>query len=633
MFCLTPQGVQAFKEKLKNGEITPEKLNDMTSEERRNFFKDFLGEPTAIKVNELVESKLLLKNQQKGLITAVKQLFGEKTPVARDAVSKIMRMERYLKPEDADKYMTDLVNKKLGSKVTPEEAEKLFDLAKLANDALKARTDDPKSMTDYGMKLMDLTDYANSLKPQGNPFKDFRQWMGLPQSALTSILHLSAPFVQGYGMIATKEWWQGWPKMIDYLTRANAYKELNGYIIGHPDYKLAVNAKLGLTKIGDKLNLREETMFSSLLEHVPGLKIPVKASNRAFTGFCNYLRFTRFTNLLDGARMSGAEVTPKLARDIARTVNDFTGRGAIGKDDQYANVAPALNTLFFSPRGISATIGMFDPMKYIKADPFARQTALKQLTGMVIATGTILELAHIAGAQVSMNPTSNDFLKFKFGKTEFSPAGRNESYLRFWARMLTGIKTNQEGITKELGVGFGTPTRGDLMISFLRGKLAPVASIIADAIWHKDMSGEKFNIAGEGGQSANRTELFNKFVPITMQDYINMAINDPNNLKAIIASPLATFGMQMESQPPQDWHSSDSAEIKQFRQTVGEDTFKQANKEYDDKVDQLHEDIKGDENYKNMSDEEKNRYIINQKSQIKNDIFDEYNFTYERGSK
>lgn len=633
-FCLSPKAVELLKGKFTSGEITPEKLNDMDSAQRRGYFAEFLGEPTATKVNELIESKLLLKNQQQGLITAAKKLLGEGTPDHRDAVSKISKMEGLLKPEDSQKFLTDLVSKKLGSEVTVEQAGTISDLAKTASASKEILDQDPRNLdkiVDYGRKYQDLLDYANSLKPQGNPWTDLKQWIGLPQSALTSILHLSAPFVQNFGMIGTKAWYEGFPKMIEAMKSPQAYKDLNAYIMAHPDYKTAMAAKLGITKLTDKMSTREEAIQSSLLEHIPGVKIPVKASNRGFAAYNNYVRFTRFTQLLDAARLTGQEITPEVARDIARVVNNFTGRGALGKDDRYADLSPLANLAFFSTRGISATMGMLNPLTYLKGTPVARMAALKQLTGMVIATGTILELAHMAGANVNLtDPKADDWLEFKFGKTSFNPAGRVQSYIKLLARLLTNQKTSKDGVSYELGKGFGAETRQDLLVNFFRGKLAPVAGAIADAMAGKDMSGEKFNIAGEHGEPFNRTELFNKFTPITVQDYIKMAMDDPNNLKAIIASPLAIFGMQMKTEEPNDWSNSSSKVLEQFHQDVGDQEFKKANEEYNQKVDEFHDSLKENEEYRNMPDEDKEKYVISQKAMLKKEVFDDFGFQYER---
>jgi len=67
MACLTPEAIRRLKQAFGSKEITIEKLNEMDSEQRRGYFASILGEPTAKWVNEVVESKLILKNQKQGL--------------------------------------------------------------------------------------------------------------------------------------------------------------------------------------------------------------------------------------------------------------------------------------------------------------------------------------------------------------------------------------------------------------------------------------------------------------------------------------------------------------------------------------------------------------------------------------
>jgi len=66
---LTADAEQKFLTGLRKGEIDPQKLIDMTSVERRTFLAKYVGEWNAKFVNTEFESKLLLKNQQRGLIT------------------------------------------------------------------------------------------------------------------------------------------------------------------------------------------------------------------------------------------------------------------------------------------------------------------------------------------------------------------------------------------------------------------------------------------------------------------------------------------------------------------------------------------------------------------------------------
>src|SRR3990167_11390690 len=100
MFCIPKELVEQFKAKLKTGEITPEKLVDMTSAERHASLGEILGESNAKSVNALFESKLLLKNQQLGIINWAKKVAGMKPEVLRDIVSRVNRMDKVLDPKE-----------------------------------------------------------------------------------------------------------------------------------------------------------------------------------------------------------------------------------------------------------------------------------------------------------------------------------------------------------------------------------------------------------------------------------------------------------------------------------------------------------------------------------------------------
>jgi hypothetical protein len=590
-----------------------------------------MDEKNATEISALIESKVLLKNQEQGMITAMQQVLGLKKPPARDVVSKIAKLDKLLTPEDKEKFAADLVSKKLGLKqpVSVEEAKEIARLSKLATEAQKNKKNDFKSIADAGVKQLDLVDYINSLKPQGNPWLNLAQYTSLPQTCLTTITHFSAPFVQNYGMIGTKEWYQGLPKMFNYWKNESAYKELQGYISAHPYHAQAKAAKLGITKLGDALTEREEATYSSLLEHIPGLRVPVKMSNRAFAGYNNYVRFTRFCNILDALKMRGEDISvgSKAVRDVAIIVNDFTGRGALGVDDIYANTSPVLNTFLFTPRGLSSIIGMFDPIKYAKLDPYVRYQGLKQLASMALVTAGILELAQVGGAKVDWKT-----ITFKFGKTTFSPAGRISTYLKLWETMITGKKVNAEGISYDITKGYKAEGRLGVIGDFFRGKLAPFMATIVDAAAGGDQAGNKFDIGTkEGITKFAKTEAYNKMTMITVQDFINMATNDPNNLRAIITSPLAIFGMDMRSDGESKWDKDSGKIMGQFYSAVGKEKFSKANKEYNQKFDDWMSKAEKDSKFKSLSDEDKMAQISAEKKRIKSDIFRENDFRYKQG--
>ena len=89
MFCLPKEFSTKFLNSLREGKIIPEKLMDMSSAERRTFFESIVGE-NAQSVNALFESKLLLKDQKRGLVTWAKQITGISEAARRDMLSKIL---------------------------------------------------------------------------------------------------------------------------------------------------------------------------------------------------------------------------------------------------------------------------------------------------------------------------------------------------------------------------------------------------------------------------------------------------------------------------------------------------------------------------------------------------------------
>ena len=210
-FCLPEFATQKFLAALKSGEIDPAKLAEMTSDERRAAFADIVGESNAKEVNAQFESKLLLKNQQVGFINWAKNVAGLKPEVTRDLVSRVQKMTDVLTPENEDAFYKDLAEKKLGVGVSHEEAGQIADMAQKTTDALEAMKGTPAGSPEriaYGRQLMDFNDYVQSLKPDGRTFSEkIIDIANIPKSALTSIFHLSAPFVQGWGMVSTGVFW------------------------------------------------------------------------------------------------------------------------------------------------------------------------------------------------------------------------------------------------------------------------------------------------------------------------------------------------------------------------------------------------------------------------------------------
>src|SRR3954468_3193402 len=123
-FCLPPADAEEFKRQILSGEIDPLKLAEMTSAERHAFFTQRFGEAMAGPMNTLLESKLLLKNQQAGMVNWAQRMMGQNPQAQKDIVSKVKNMEKLLSPKDEDAFLAELAAHKLGTRISYEEAQK-----------------------------------------------------------------------------------------------------------------------------------------------------------------------------------------------------------------------------------------------------------------------------------------------------------------------------------------------------------------------------------------------------------------------------------------------------------------------------------------------------------------------------
>lgn len=554
-YCLPRDKAQIFLEALK-GPLAPGELRVMTSAERRARFAEILGPENAKDVNALFENGLLKKFQYQAMKTWAKEVTGIPEDIQKDIVDQVQSFGKILDNKSPDKFYEDIAAKKLGVTVSNQEAQEIFDMSK---EALKAKEDTMKDISNvsnriaYGRKLMDLQDKIESMKPDGRPWTEKAlDVLNIPKSMLTSVLHFSAPFVQGWGMMSTSQFYTGFGQMFKYWASEENFKNLQAYIITHPDYNLARDGGLGLTDLSDKLSQREEALMSTLVQKASAAlstKIgidPVAASSRAFVGYLNYVRFNRFTQILDANRLAGEDVSigSSNLRSIAKTVNDFTGRGNIGFDNNIganSKSIQALNAFFFAPRKIAATMEMFDPTAFINASPTTRMARMRQLTGSLAITAAVVGLAMESGADVNWNPTSQDFMKINIEGQKFDMTGGNMTFVRLMSRLLMNKEQTAKGKDINLGEGYKPTTRADLVEQYFRGKLSPIAGAIADALHGTDPVGRPFSLSQEASD---------KLLPITIGSWLDFANHNPKATAAIIPAISAMFGIEMQSPLP-----------------------------------------------------------------------------------
>jgi len=278
-----------------------------------------------------------------------------------------------------------------------------------------------------------------------------------------------------------------------------------------PRWKLMEDSGLYVADPHDpRLTAKEEAFMNNLVEKIPfiggAVKIPnsvpviggkkigglVKGTERAYVGYLNKMRVDLFNRFADAFEAKGHtfENSPELFKGLASYVNNSTGRGKLGVLE---SSAPMLNTAFFAPRLIASRINMLNPLYYKQLPKPVRVQALKDMAVFIGVGITVLTIAKLLGADVEDDPRSSDFGKIKDGNTRWDIWGGFQAYVRIIAQVLTGqSKSARTGSIQELsGEGAFGRDRGDVVGSFLRGKLAPIPAMTWNLIKGETMTGEK----------------------------------------------------------------------------------------------------------------------------------------------
>lgn len=533
-FCLAPTIADEFLKRLRNGQIDPEKLSDMTSQERRDFFKEFMGEESAKKTNALFESKLLLKNQQQGMINWAKQVAKLKPEVQRDILAKVNRMTEILKPEEMENFLSDLAEQRLGIGVSADEAGKIADLAKVVQEKKTAwngkKWTSETARMEYGRAKVAFGDYVGELKLNAekkslkeyvyNPVEALSKASGMAKS-LKATLDNSALLRQGWKTLWThpgtwaKNASQSFADILHVVKGQDVMREVKADIASRP------NAMNGLYK-KEKLALGniEEAFPEGLPEKIPGLGRIFKASETAYNAFLQRQRADIFDKYVQVAKKTGADI-----EGVGRLVNSLTGRGNLGALEPVANV---INNVFFSPRFLKSQIDVLTAHRFDKKmGKFAKKQAAINLLKVVMGTATVLAIAKaIAPKSVDFDSRSSDFGKIRVGDTRFDVAGGMSSLIVLATKLAIGQSKNSDtGVVTDLNSGkFGAPTKLDAVYNFFEGKLSPAGSVAKDLLKGEDFNGDKPTITGE---------LTNLFVPLPITNTID-TYNNPNAAPLVI---------------------------------------------------------------------------------------------------
>jgi len=365
--------------------------------------------------------------------------------------------------------------------------------------------------------------------------------------ALMATADVSAGFRQGIFIAARrpKQFAKEFIRQFKYLTSEKAYKNLKADIVTDVDYPIMKKNGLALADLQHGLSAKEEAFMSTWAEKIPGIGKITRASQRAYTGLLNKLRFDYYKDFLKKADELGI-TDEKYFKDAAEFVGAATGRGGLGN---FERSAVALNAVLFSPRLMISRLKLLNPIYYAKLHPEVRKEALKSLFSFAGATMGVLTLAKMAGAEVGADPRSADFGKIKIRDTRIDIMGGFQQYIRMAAQITSGkYVSSTTGKEITLGEGYGSATRWDIFLRQLESKESPVASFATAILKGKDYTGKDVKVGKEIGQ---------RFVPMVIQDIYDIAKEDPSLLPL---GMLGMTGMGLQTYRLPDWEDASAVE-------------------------------------------------------------------------
>lgn len=349
---------------------------------------------------------------------------------------------------------------------------------------------------------------------------------------LVASFDLSAPMRQGIILAPghPREFARAWGPMFKAFASERRANDINQAIKAAPNFERFNSAGLffhDLTRESTALVAREEQFISRLLQKIPGLGFPIRASERAYVTFLNKFRYDVTDSIVNGWQRSGmtADEIGEALPGLIRFVNRATGRGELGR---LSSASPYLNAVFFSPRFFTSR-----PLTLVslaERNSVVRKQVARDLVTFVGTGVTVLGLLKTSGlADVEGDPRSPDFGKIRLGNTSLDFWGGFQQIARYTAQFLTGQRKTVSG--RRAGQVDPSPIRADILIRFIRSKLSPTAGVAADVAFEKTFIGEDVTPQGELSQ----------FTPLIWRD-IAEAIQDEQAVGLIKTLP-GVFGV------------------------------------------------------------------------------------------
>lgn len=577
-------------------------------------------------MDALTKSPLMEKSAEAGQYNAVLSKVNPESPV------DIMREINKIRGKSANTLESKFV--------TPGEAEQITTMASDVYEKKAialANIDDEASRLAYGDARVKLDNYVENISAAAKKTsaRQVIKERGLGGAAGRGIVNTggalksmratfdnSAIGRQGVKVLFTNP--KVWAKN-SLLTFRDFAKQLGNKemkdvlkadIISRPNSLNGMYKKMGV----DVLDVTEEAYPSGLPERMWGVGRIVKASDAAYTGFVQRSRADLADQYIKIAKKSGVDLADKKqAESIGHLVNALTGRGKGWGSE-------GVNNVFFSPKLLKSHIDTLTAHTFQEGvTPFVRKQAAINLVKIVAGMGATLKLAEAAlPGSVEWDPRSSNFGKIKVGNTRFDVTGGMASIPTLLSRFSGKSKSSITGDIKDLNSQeFGSENIWDVIEQFGENKLAPGTAFLKDVAKGTSFSGENTRTASHAAKSL--------FVPLSVANYDELR-KDPKSANKLVATVADALGIATNTYGPRqaDWRKSTSKELDQFKQSVPEQQFLEANDKFNEQYQTWLQNVEKTERYQKLSTDDRSTVRTSKQDEIKAKIFKEYRFDYKR---
>lgn len=338
------------------------------------------------------------------------------------------------------------------------------------------------------------------------------------------------------------------------------YKKWMTELESSKDFVYMVEDGLSITDSSGDVLKAEERFVGTLLNKkimLNGFNVNIvgrlqEGSERAYGGFLNSLRVSVYRKLVAQYEIMGItrEQHPKKFKNIAKFVNNATGRGVMSSDKRIAKV---LNMAFFSPRMITGMVGVFKDMVRTESTPYLRKqaaTSLLTFVGYQFAMKTLI--ASALGLLSSddddeeiimdMNPVSTDFNKVKKGDTRYDVSAGYGIAARTASRFFLNKKSSGIDEEDESFDDLYNQNRFSEVGSFFINKLSPLAGQVYKYGTNKHPTEFYGDI-----EDATIVDYGNAlFVPISISNFIEDVEKETPENKLFFDLLLNTYGVSVQ---------------------------------------------------------------------------------------